>query len=106
MSGRIVPEKCARRLAPGTLGLVPVVLDVQFRGFRAVVCGVLQMSVRRMGVVRRGFVIPAFVMACRFAVMLRGVLMVLRRFVMMLRCLLRHDASSQGDFPCRARRRN
>lgn len=64
-----------------------VVLDVQFGGFGGVMGGVVRVPLRRVGVVSGCHVVTRLVMLSGVAMVLRGVLVVLGRFVMMLCCL-------------------
>jgi hypothetical protein len=83
-------ELVRRVLRAGGANLVTVVLGVGLGGFDAVMRGVMVVGMGRVRVVRGGFMVTGFVMASRFAVMPRGVLVVFRCFVMMFGCLLGH----------------
>lgn len=65
-------------------------LDVQLGGFRAVMCSMMKMPLRGVGVMRGGLVITVFVMPCGFAMMSRGVLVMLGCLMMVLCCLFGH----------------
>jgi hypothetical protein len=75
---------------PSAVSFMPVVFHVQLGRFRRVMRRMLRVSVSRMCVMSRRFVIARFVMLCRLAVMLCCAVVVLCRFVMMLRRFLRH----------------
>jgi hypothetical protein len=66
---------------------MPVVLDVQFGGFGGVMGGVVRVSLRRVRVVSGRLVVPSLVVLSGLVMVLRGVLVVLGRFTMMLCCL-------------------
>jgi hypothetical protein len=70
-----------------------VMLDVRLGSFRGVMRGMMKMPLRRMSVVGGRFVVPSFVMLGRFAMMLCRVVVMLRRFGVVLRCLLGHMSS-------------
>ncbi len=61
--------------------------------FRRMVPGMLRMSVSGMCVVGGGFVIAILVMSCGMAMMLRRALVVLRCLLVMLGCFSRHFSS-------------
>jgi hypothetical protein len=54
---------------------------------------VVQMSLRRVSMVRGGFVIARFVVLRGLAMVMGRVFVVLSRFLMMLRCLFGHESS-------------
>jgi hypothetical protein len=76
------------------LRLVPVMLHMLLRRFRCMVRCVVEVTLRRMRVVRRYFVIAFFVVSRRFTVMTRRVFVMFRRLAVMLCRLLRHRSSS------------
>jgi hypothetical protein len=76
------------------LGLVAVMLDVCLGCFGAVVGGVVEMSLCAMGVMGRCFVAAGLMVAGRFAMMLRRVLVMVGCQVMMLGCCFGHGESS------------
>jgi hypothetical protein len=82
------------RLAASGLGSVPVMLGVQFGGFRSVMRRVVHVSVRGVRVVRSAFVISSFKMLCRLAMVPSRVLVVIGRFPVVFRCLFGHKSSS------------
>jgi hypothetical protein len=61
---------------------------MRFRSFRCVVRGVLQMTMSRMRVVCRRFVVTSLIMFCRFAMVFAGMFVMFRCLVVMLRRLL------------------
>ena len=67
-----------------------VLIGVVLPGFFGMMGSVQRVSVGDVGVVPGLLVIARFVMVCRFPVMFGGVLMMLRRFVMMLCSLVSH----------------
>ena len=71
----------------GCLCFVSVVLDVEFCSFRCVMGCVVRVPLRRVGVVTGCQVVTLFVMASGLTMMLCSVFVVLRRFMMVLRCL-------------------
>src|ERR1700691_2094389 len=82
---------CVERALPcGCRGFVPVVIHMRLCCFSRVVRGMVQMSLRRMGVMGRRFEVAGFVVLGGFAMMPRRVLMMLRCFMVVLRCLLGH----------------
>lgn len=68
-----------------------MLLRMKFCRFRGVMERVLLMPVRRVGVMGCRFVVTGFVVPGGFAMMARRMLMMLRCFVVMLGCLLRHS---------------
>ena len=79
-------------------------LGMELRRFRRVVGSVMHVPMSRVRVMRRRLVVARFVVLCRFAVMIRCVIVVLSRFMMMLRRLLGHfrppsasDCGTAGD---------
>jgi hypothetical protein len=68
-------------------------LDVLLCRFCGVVRGVVQVSLRGVGMVRSHFMVAGFVMRCGFAMMTGRVLVVFRCLLMMFRCLLGHESS-------------
>ena len=83
-------SKATRLSFAGCLGLLAVVLGVQFCGFGGVMRGVMQMALRRVGVVSCGFVVALVVMSCGFPMVVRGMRVVLSCLAMVLGCLFRH----------------
>lgn len=81
-------------LRPRRLCLLPVMLHMLLRRFRCMVRCVVEVTLRRMRVVRRYFVIAFFVVSRRFTVMTRRVFVMFRRLAVMLCRLLRHRSSS------------
>jgi len=55
--------------------------------------GVMRMPLRAVSMMRGGFVIAVFVVTCGFAMMSRGMVVMLGGFVMMLCGVLRHGSS-------------
>ncbi len=94
-----LPQEPTRRpfhgneLLAGSFGLVAVMLDVRLGRFCAVMRGMMKMTLRGMSVVRGRFVIPCLMVLGRFAMMPRRVLVMFRRFDMMLCRLLGHKFS-------------
>ncbi len=70
------------------LRLVPVVFDVRLRRFRCVVGSVMRVSLRGVCMVSGLVVVARLVMPGGLTMVVRGVLVVLGGFQMMLRCLL------------------
>jgi hypothetical protein len=68
-------------------------LHMELGRLRSMMRGVVQMPLRRVGVVRGRFVIARFVMLGGLAMMMGRVFVVLSRFLMMLRCLFGHKSS-------------
>jgi hypothetical protein len=62
----------------------------------------MQMTLRRVAVMRGGLVISRLVVHSRFAMMPRGVFVVLGCLVMMLCCLLGHGSLLANDCVARA----
>jgi len=73
-----------------------VVLGVKFGGFAGVMRGVVMMPVGDMRVMSGEMMIPRFVVARGFAVMMSGTFMMLGCLTVMLCCLLGHASSSEG----------
>jgi hypothetical protein len=71
---------------------VSVIFRVRLCRFSGVVRRMMQMTLRRVAVMRGGFMIARFVVHRRFTVMPRGVFVVLGCLVMMLCCLLGHGS--------------
>jgi hypothetical protein len=67
--------------------------DVRLCRLGCVMCGMVQMALCCVGMMRGGFVVACFVMASRLAMMPRCVFVMLRCFVMMLCRLLGHGSS-------------
>jgi hypothetical protein len=63
---------------------------MSLRSFGRVMRGMVQMSLRRMGVMGCRFVVASFVVSGGLAMMPRRVLMMLGCFMVVLRCLLGH----------------
>lgn len=80
--------RCA--LLNGSLGFVPVVLDVRLGRFNAMVSCVVQVTLCTMGVMRGGFVTPRFVVFGRFPVVPCRVFVMFRRLAVMLCRLFGH----------------
>jgi hypothetical protein len=78
------------RLAPCCRCFVTVVLGVQFGRFLGMMGGVERMPLSGMRVMCGRFVITGFMMASGFAMVLCGLLVMLRRLEVMLRCLFGH----------------
>jgi hypothetical protein len=70
--------------------LVSMVLDVQFRRLFGVMKCVMGVSLRRVGVVRGGLVVASLVMPGGFAMVLRRLVVVVRCVLVVFRCLLGH----------------
>lgn len=83
-----LPHRCA--LLNGSLGFVPVVLDVRLGRFNAMVSCVVQVTLCTMGVMRGGFVTPRFVVFGRFPVVPCRVFVMFRRLAVMLCRLFGH----------------
>jgi hypothetical protein len=75
-------------------------LGVGLGSFRGVVCRVMKMPLSGVRVVRGRLVIVGFVMPCGFAMMTRGVFVVIGCFGVMLCCLLGHRSSLRFDCGC------
>jgi hypothetical protein len=77
--------------AMSSTACLAVVVGVLFRGMFMVFDSMQMMAMRDLGVMRRLFMIARFMMFCRLAMVLRGLLMVVRRLLMVLvDCVLRH----------------
>jgi hypothetical protein len=72
-------------------------LSVRLGGLRGVVCRVMKMPLSGVRVVGGGLVIVGFVVPCGFAMMTRGVFVVIGCFGVMLCCLLGHRSSLRFD---------
>ena len=70
-----------------------MLFNVSPRRVSGMFCRLGSMSARAMGVMSRFLMMPGIVMLGRFAMMSRGMLVVLRRMAMVLRCLLGHGNS-------------
>lgn len=81
------------QLGSGGCGLVSVMLRMKLGCFRRVVGCVVQVTLRRVRVVSCCLMVAGFVMLRRFHMMLGGLFVVMRRFVMVFRCFLRHICS-------------
>jgi len=86
-------HRAVRELSASSLRLGAVVLDVRLRRFRGVMRGVMKMSLSRMRVMRRGFVIAFFVVPGSLAMMMGRMLVMFGSFEMMLGSLLGHLTS-------------
>ena len=68
-----------------------VVIGMYFRGMFVVFNGMHMMAMRDLRVMRRLFMIVGFVMFCRLTMVLRGLLMMMRRLLMVfVDCVSRH----------------
>jgi hypothetical protein len=86
------------------LAFMPVMLHMALRRFRRVMRGVVQMALRRMGMMRGRFVVPLLVVLRGFTVMSSCVLVVLGCLRVMFRCLLRHEVLLKEPIPAGPRR--
>jgi len=68
-----------------------VVLYVELGRFSCMMCCVVVVSVSRMRMVRGGLMVAGFVVPGCFAMVLRGVIVMLRGLLMMFGSLLRHN---------------
>jgi hypothetical protein len=76
------------QLLSSRLGLVPVVLGVRLGCFFRMMRGMVLMALRGVRVVRSRLMIACFVVLGRLAMVPGRALVMLRRFQMVLRCLL------------------
>jgi hypothetical protein len=89
-AGSRISESASLKLVRGSFGLVSVMLYVQFGCLFGMMTRMMGMPAGGVRVVRRRLVIAVFVVLCRFAVMLRRMVVVLSCVMMMLRCFFRH----------------
>jgi hypothetical protein len=85
----------AARLSAGGFGGFAVVFSVSLGGFGGVVRCVMKMAGGDLSVISGDVVIFFFVVPSGFAMMMRGLLVMLGSFVVMLACLLGHVSSSR-----------
>jgi hypothetical protein len=78
------------QLFGGGAGRLAMVLGVGLGGFNSVISGVMMVAVSHVRVMTGHVVVTGFVVARRFAMMPRGVLVVFSCFVMMLGCFSGH----------------
>ena len=89
-------ENLGKLSCPGLLAplLLAVCFDVGFGGFVGVMLGVDMVAVRQVCMVSGFFMIARFMVLGRFLVMMLGVSVVLRSFVVVFGSLLRHGCDS------------
>src|SRR5579872_4368875 len=90
MKGPCVSRAGLLSCTKSKLSSLAVLLGVEFGCLTCVVGCLMLMPLRCVGVVGGLFVIAFLVVPSGFAVVAGGVLMMLRRMVMMLRCFLAH----------------
>jgi hypothetical protein len=88
-----LPRSAFQNLVAGRSRFLSMMLHVLLCRFRSVMRSMVQVTLRRMRVVRCHFVIAGFVVRRRFTMVPSRMLMMLRRFVMMLCRLLGHESS-------------
>ena len=80
--------------------LLPVVIHVRLGSFVGMMPSVKRVSPCDVCMMSRFFVVSALMMLSCFAMVTRGVRMVLRRLLMMLGCFLGHSVVSSVWWPC------